>query len=699
MQNKCIVFVDTITTRNNKKITIHFFTGDEDPFTNPQPSTSGTQKQITPDEAAIDYSSDDSVADPTYSPDSPSLLTQHEDEMDTTVYDASVDVQIPPQNEIPESIEGTSLQQQNEPVPCRRRKKDNKIKRNLGQSYLTASGKIIGKRQMKELPNCRNKCRQKISDEQRAIIHKEVWNLGSYDLRAAFISSLITIREKKNQRRRVEDPSLQKNRQWTYTYHFNVNSEKISVCQGCFLKTLSISDNFVKLIGLKKRCTSSGIIPTDKRGKNTPANKHSEQKIQEVINHINSFPLYESHYTRRRSTRKYLPSHLTISKMYSLYSESHENPVSDKIYRKKFHKLNLSFKKPKVDTCHTCDLFKMKLNIATDEITKLALEKERDSHLLAADMAYKEKQCDKNIAMTNNKIKCLTFDLQQCLPTPALQSSVAFYKRQLWTFNLTIHDNATGMSTHHMWHEGISGRGANQIASCLFAYLREQPEEISEVILYSDTCGGQNKNTHVAAMFTYLLTIKPSMKLIYHKFMIPGHTHMEVDLDHAIIEKKKKKTEIQIYHPHDWMQLVRSSSKKFTVKEMRQNDFFDFASLLKGPLVARKKDDDGNIFKWHDVKWLSYDSEFGVIKYKTSLSREESFKSINFKRNTRRDKEINLMQITDKPVPISVEKKRDIISLLSLIPECFHNFYQNLVTTDDTKDVDPDIRDSEESDC
>ncbi|CAK1603114.1 unnamed protein product, partial [Parnassius mnemosyne] len=157
-------------------------------------------------------------------------------------------------------------------------------------------------------------------------------------------------------------------------------------------------------------------------------------------------------------------------------------------------------------------------------------------------------------------------------------------------------------------------------------------------------------------MFTYLLSVKPSIKLINHKFMVPGHTHVEVDLDHAIIEKKKKKkTEIEIYHPHDWMQLVKSSSKKITyLNNLRQADFFDFAVLLKGPLVARKKDDDGNIFKWHDVKWLCYESEYGVIKYKKCLSRDECFNTINFKRNTRREKEFNFMQITAKSVPISI---------------------------------------------
>lgn len=49
-----------------------------------------------------------------------------------------------------------------------------------------------------------------------------------------------------------------------------------------------------------------------------------------------------------------------------------------------------------------------------------------------------------------------------------------------------------------MWHKGIAGRGANEIASCLYYHLKHniQPNE-SEITFYSDIWGGKNKNTHV----------------------------------------------------------------------------------------------------------------------------------------------------------------------------------------------------------
>jgi hypothetical protein len=95
--------------------------------------------------------------------------------------------------------------------------------------------------------------------------------------------------------------------------------------------------------------------------------------------------------------------------------------------------------------------------------------------------------------------------------------------------------------TCYLRDETISGRGSNQIATCIFNLLKNIPENVSEITFYSDTCGGQNKNNNVALMFLYAISNFSALKIISPKFLVAGHTYMECDSDHALIEKKKEK--------------------------------------------------------------------------------------------------------------------------------------------------------------
>jgi hypothetical protein len=68
---------------------------------------------------------------------------------------------------------------------------------------------------------------------------------------------------------------------------------------------------------------------------------------------------------------------------------------------------------------------------------------------------------------------------------------------------------------------------------------------------------------------------RPEITAIEHKFLEPGHTHMECDADHGKIEKKQKNTTDPISHPYDWRALVRSCG--FTVLNMTCEHFLDIS--------------------------------------------------------------------------------------------------------------------------
>ena len=63
-------------------------------------------------------------------------------------------------------------------------------------------------------------------------------------------------------------------------------------------------------------------------------------------------------------------------------------------------------------------------------------EDKRSSHQNQAQLVYTEKKKDVQAARTDPAVRTISFDLQKCLATPHLRNGVAFYKRQLYTYNL-----------------------------------------------------------------------------------------------------------------------------------------------------------------------------------------------------------------------------------------------------------------------
>ncbi|CAH0397611.1 unnamed protein product [Chilo suppressalis] len=94
-----------------------------------------------------------------------------------------------------------------------------------------------------------------------------------------------------------------------------------------------------------------------------------------------------------------------------------------------------------------------------------------------------------------------------------------------------------------MWNEQIAKRGANEVASCLCDFFSKLVSKgISEINLWSDNCGGQNRNRIVYYM--YLLAANIFKIKICHRVLEKGHTQNEGDSVHALIEKMARGREV-----------------------------------------------------------------------------------------------------------------------------------------------------------
>lgn len=362
------------------------------------------------------------------------------------------------------------------------------------------------------------------------------------------------------------NPIKSKNFNHVYTL-IDENGVEHVVCREFFLKCLQITP--YRVFNALKTLNKNPIA-AENRGKSAPANKTSEEKKNCVRQFIDSVPKYESHYGRSGSNKKYLHHTLNLSKLYTEYKNTHSDRnqpyVREGIFREIFNtEYNLSFKRRHTDTCRTCDEFKVGLE--SELITanrKIQIQHDHQMHLDLVKKTKADFDNDVNRAIaSDDKILVLTFDLEKTLETPSLTTSVAFYKRQLWTYNLCVYDEGTARAYMYVWSEETASRGGQEIGSCLLKHLKLFATNAVEIILWSDSCGGQNRNikaTMLLKKYLHDLTSDEPTEVITQKYFVSGHSYNSCDRCFGIIEKKRK-TSSGIYTPSHWVDLIRNSKK------------------------------------------------------------------------------------------------------------------------------------------
>ena len=342
----------------------------------------------------------------------------------------------------------------------------------------------------------------------------------------------------------------------------------------------------------------------DQRGKhaNRP-NRVPDDSKNYVREHINKFPRYVSHYRRNATpNRRYITAVSSLQELYRHYTsecgDSGKTPVSLSLYRYIFNtEFSISFRVPLHDTCKFCD----KSIVANKESTEYKL------HLAKAEAAKSTFKSDKEQAKCDDAPAVFTFDLQQALPTPMISTSVVFYLRQLWTFNLGIHLCDTDEAVMCVWPEHFASRGADEISSCLLKALPYLGNK-KHLIFWTDSCSGQNKNFK---MFAFWQTLVKSglYDRIDHKFFVPGHSYMDSDRDFGLIEKKKKQRKY-VYTHDDWAELIATTrvNKPFKVIKMSVMDFKSF-DLIEKAYSKLKVTEDGTQLKVRNVSCVTSTKE------------------------------------------------------------------------------------------
>lgn len=87
---------------------------------------------------------------------------------------------------------------------------------------------------------------------------------------------------------------------------------------------------------------------------------------------------------------------------------------------------------------------------------------------------------------------CMDFMPSLCIPQVPVQET--FYLLQVTVNLFSIHDIKKKSAKVYVYHERIAHKSPYEVCSFLYDYLKDVPQEITELRLFSENCSGQNNN-------------------------------------------------------------------------------------------------------------------------------------------------------------------------------------------------------------
>jgi hypothetical protein len=570
-----------------------------------------------------------------------------------------------------------------------------------GLEHITKkSKKLIEKKVFKVQTHCKSEkcgCAQIIDADRQKQIFDAFYQEMGWTQKTLYIRSCVKRKPVESKKSLLHPLIPLKRRDFNHIY--NLTNEKgvaNEVCREFFMNCIQVTSG--RIFGALNK-NEKNPAAVENRGKSSAVNKTSDFHHQAVCNFIDRIPKYESHYGRNKSQKKYLHHTLNMKTLYKEYKGNCDPKkgecVSENIFREIFTtEYNLSFKRRHTDTCKTCDEINNGLRSSLiSEQHKNELKGKHKAHLELVENVRSVFVADvDNASNSDNKTVVLTFDLQKTLETPSLSTSVAYYKRQLWTYNLCIYDEGKKQAFMYVWSENVASRGGQEIGSCLIKHFKTHiPADTTKIILYSDSCGGQNKNiklTMLLKKYLHDLTPENALQSIEQKYFTSGHSYNSCDRCFGVIEKHRK-TKDQIYTPNDWLNLIaeaKKSSPQFIVYMMQKFDFVSCVNLLS-IIVNRKKTPDGTKINWFKIRSFQYKKDEPFRLFVVCI--DGTSHQLNIQKKQFDDESLtmcNLPALFPEGNAISKKKYDDLIELLKYVPADHHEFFTKLNQQNDKDD-------------
>lgn len=557
-----------------------------------------------------------------------------------------------------------------------------KLRRMRGEEYLgytrTRDGKVSHNkiREPKKLgPPCTStKCLKfktrfcnTITLDERSSIFQNFWRELDWDQKKIYITSLM--KKKATARKFVPGESR---RSFTYEYFLRVNDEIKQVCKKMFLATLGLKEWMVATWCSENThgMHSSRVVVNANRQLDRSQRKsveHIERQKTFLRSFLNSLPKMPSHYCRKDTKKHYLETDFgSKSNIYRLYlkhcNENTEQALSIYTFWETFEEMNLALFCPKKDQCNVCVAYNVG-NFGAEEYRR---------HTELKDQARQEKNEDKNKAETGQH-HAFVMDVQAVKLCPVNNANKFYFKTKLKMHNFTIYNLASHQCTNYWWNESEADLVASVFTSIIIHHLEKYCTDSRPIVLWSDGCPYQNKNAVLAnALSNYA---EKYLKVVSQKFLEPGHTQMECDSVHSVIERKLKNKDIVL--PYDYVTITKTARIKpfpYDVEYLQHTFFKNYDDQDKMRYKSIRPGRGTHDPTVTNLRVLNYGID-GKIKYKLHFT--DDLKDL-----PQRSKEVNLntplKPLYQRRLEISKLKYDHLQSIKTTLPPESHHFYDTL---------------------